>query len=215
MKGNALERIITFTQQELGDEKSGHDFKHVSRVARYANKIRIEDQLAVDSFVVEASAYLHDVIDDKVVKDVPAKIKEVQVLLIELECSSIVIEEILHIIQNMSFSKEMSQVNEPLSLAGKIVQDADRLEAIGAMGILRTAYYGGVSEHPIHDEAILPKVFTKKTEYRRGSTVINHFYEKLLLLPDRMHTDYARKLAFERKDFMEKFLDQFHSEWNV
>ena len=115
----------------------------------------------------------------------------------------------------MSFSKEMSQSGEPLSLAGKIVQDADRLEAIGALGILRTAYYGGGKGHPIHDESIIPKVYTQKTEYRRGSTVINHFHEKLLLLPARMHTDYAHKLAFERKDFMEQFLEQFHLEWNV
>lgn len=109
----------------------------------------------------------------------------------------------------------MSQSGEPLSLAGKIVQDADRLEAIGALGILRTAYYGGGKGHPIHDESIIPKVYSQKTEYRRGSTVINHFHEKLLLLPARMHTDYARKLAFERKDFMEQFLEQFHLEWNV
>ena len=73
----------------------------------------------------------------------------------------------------------------------------------------------GGEGHPIHDESIIPKVYTQKTEYRRGSTVINHFHEKLLLLPARMHTDYARKLAFERKDFMEQFLEQFHLEWNV
>ena len=172
-------------------------------MARLAETIIREDQLPVDSFVVAASAYLHDVIDDKVVDDVAPKIKKVHVLLQSLECSKTDIEEILHIIQNMSFSKEMSQSGEPLSLAGKIVQDADRLEAIGAQG------------HPIHDESIIPKVYTQKTEYRRGSTVINHFHEKLLLLPARMHTDYARKLAFERKDFMEQFLEQFHLEWNV
>lgn len=158
-------------------------------MARLAETIIREDQLPVDSFVVAASAYLHDVIDDKVVDDVAAKIKEVHVLLQSLECSKTDIEEILHIIQNMSFSKGMSQSGEPLSLAGKIVQDADRLEAIGALRILQTAVY------------------------RRGSTVNNHFHEKLLLLPARMHTDYARKLAFERKDFMEQFLEQFHLEW--
>lgn len=184
-------------------------------MARLAETIIREDQLPVDSFVVAASAYLHDVIDDKVVDDVAAKIKEVHVLLQSLECSKTDIEEILHTIQNMSFSKEMSQSCEPLSLAGKIVQDADRLEAIGALGILRTSYYGGGKGHPIHDESIIPKVYSQKTEYRRGSTVINHFHEKLLLLPARMHTDYARKLAFERKDFMEQFLEQFHLEWNV
>ncbi len=112
-------------------------------MARLAETIIREDQLPVDSFVVAASTYLHDVIDDKVVDDVAPKIKKVHVLLQSLECSKTDIEEILHIIQNMSFSKEMSQSCEPLSLAGKIVQDADRLETIGALGILRTAYYGG------------------------------------------------------------------------
>ena len=109
----------------------------------------------------------------------------------------------------------MSQSGKPISLAGKIVQDADRLEAIGALGILRTAYYGGGKGHPIHDESIIPKVYTQKPEYRRGSTVINHFHDNLLLLPVQMHTDYARKLAFERKDFMEQFLEQVHLVWYV
>lgn len=103
-------------------------------MARLAETIIREDQLPVDSFVVAASAYLHDVIDDKVVDDVAPKIKKVHVLLQSLECSKTDIEELLHIIQNMSFSKEMSQSGEPLSLARKIVQDADRLEAIGALG---------------------------------------------------------------------------------
>lgn len=215
MKDKALEKVISFTQKELGDEKTGHDFKHVERVARYSKKIIESDQLEVNLFVVEASAYLHDVIDDKVVQDVAGKVQEVRDFLYSLGTSSSDVEEIMYIIQNMSFSKEMSQGSQHLSLAGKIVQDADRLEAIGAMGILRTAYYGGGHGHPIYDEGILPEDFTNKASYRRGSTVINHFHEKLFLLPDRMHTDYARKVAFERKEFMLQFLDQFHSEWNV
>lgn len=215
MKSNALEQVIDFAYQELHDEKSGHDFKHVRRVANYAKEIVQADQLDVDLFVVEASAYLHDVIDDKVVSDVAGKVEEVRLLLLSLECPIPVVEEILHVIQNLSFSKEISQESEPLTLAGKIVQDADRLEAVGAMGILRTAYYGGIHAHPIHDEAIETVDFTDKETYRKGSTVINHFYEKLLLLPDRMHTTHARKIGFERKVFMEQFLEQFYEEWHV
>lgn len=210
-----IDAVIDFARQELVDEKTGHDFKHVRRVANYAKTIVEADQLVVDDFVVQASAFLHDVIDDKIVADVSSKVDEVEALLYSLDASEDQVKEILHSIQNMSYSKELTNEAEPLSLAGQIVQDADRLEAVGAMGILRTAYYGGGHAHPIHDESLQPKTFASKAEYRQGTTVINHFYEKLLLLPDKMNTSYARTLAFERKQFMEAFLKQFYSEWNV
>ncbi|MEG0293208.1 HD domain-containing protein [Enterococcus sp.] len=212
---NKIDAVIDFARQELADEKTGHDFKHVRRVANYAKMIVEADQLVVDDFVVQASAFLHDVIDDKIVADVSSKVDEVEALLYSLDASENQVKEILHSIQNMSYSKELTNEAEPLSLAGQIVQDADRLEAVGAMGILRTAYYGGGHAHPIHDETLQPKTFASKAEYRQGTTVINHFYEKLLLLPDKMNTSYARTLAFERKQFMEAFLKQFYSEWNV
>ena len=215
MRSNKLDHVIAFARKELENEKSGHDFKHVQRVANYAKMIVEGDQLSVDSFVVQASAYLHDVIDDKVVEDVASKVKEVEALLSSLEVSEAQMKDILHSIQNMSYSKGLTDDVEPLSLAGQIVQDADRLEAVGAMGILRTAYYGGGHGHPIYDEEIKPKTFTSKAEYRQGTTVVNHFYEKLFLLPDKMNTTYARNLAFERKLFMEQFLDQFYAEWHV
>lgn len=212
---NKIEHVIAFARKELANEKTGHDFKHVRRVAHYAEAIVAADQLAVDHFVVQASAYLHDVIDDKIVTDVASKVKEVETLLYSIDASEEQVYDILHSIQNMSYSKELTNEAEPLSLAGQIVQDADRLEAVGAMGILRTAYYGGGHAHPIHDETLQPKIFVSKAEYRQGTTVINHFYEKLLLLPNKMNTTYARTLAFERKQFMEAFLKQFYSEWNV
>ena len=162
-----------------------------------------------------SAAYLHDVIDDKVVIDVAQAIEDLRIFLLSIDFAVVEVAEILSIIQSMSFSKELAEGQQSLTLAGQIVQDADRLEALGAIGILRTAYYGGSKGHPIYDETMLPKNYETKSDYRQGSTVINHFYEKLFLLPERMNTAYGRQEGERRKVLMEAFLEEFYLEWRV
>lgn len=212
---NKLDQVICYTKQKLTDEKTGHDFLHVERVAHLAENIIHEDQLDVNQEIVLSSAYLHDVIDDKVADNIDQAILELTDFLEDIAFTDTEIAEILQIIQNLSFSKEIEKGKQSLSLEGQIVQDADRLEALGAIGILRTAYYGGGHDHPIHHEALKPQNFTSKKEYRKGTTVINHFYEKLFLLPEKMNTKAGKKEADRRKVFMETFLDEFYHEWRV
>jgi len=210
-----LSKVIQYVQAQLETEKSGHDFLHAQRVAHLAEKIIQTDQLSVNQELVLSTAYLHDVIDDKVVLDVEQAVADLRAFLLSIDFSLAEVSEMLSIIQSMSFSKELSEGQQSLSLAGQIVQDADRLEALGAIGILRTAYYGGSKGHPIYDETMLPKSYETKADYRQGSTVINHFYEKLFLLPERMHTAYARQEGERRKVLMEAFLEEFYQEWRV
>lgn len=210
-----LSQVINYTKEKLGHEKTGHDFLHVQRVAHLADTIIQQDQLSVNREVVLSSAYLHDVIDDKVVTDVAQAIDELTAFLQSINFSAETTQEILTIIQNLSFSKEVEAGKLTLSLEGKIVQDADRLEALGAIGILRTAYYGGGHDHPIHDPERQPQQFVSKADYRKGTTVINHFYEKLFLLPEKMNTQAGKKEARRRKEFMGNFLKEFYHEWNI
>ncbi|WP_206857381.1 HD domain-containing protein [Candidatus Enterococcus mangumiae] len=208
-----LSKIANYSMEQLSLDHSGHGVDHTKRVVELARQI-LETEPQADSFITIASAYLHDTIDDKVVEDEEQAKAHLKGFLTSIELAESEIQHIFHIIENMSFSKGLSgQVD--LSLEGKIVQDADRLEALGAIGILRTAYYGGFHGHPIFDPAIQPINYTKKQDYRKGSTVINHFYEKLLLLSDQMNTRYAKQEAKRREAFMRDFLKEFYEEWFV
>ncbi|BCA85769.1 metal-dependent phosphohydrolase [Enterococcus saigonensis] len=207
-----ITRIIAYAKTKLQEDLTGHGFDHAQRVATLAHQIAKKEKAQVDEITLLASAYLHDTIDDKVVPDVAEALAQLQMFLAEIEISAKQQAEIIFIITHMSFSKELEE-KVTLSTAGKIVQDADRLEALGAMGILRTAYFGGSHQHPLYDPAIKPVVFTDKTEYRKGSTVINHFYEKLFLLPKKMNTKTAYEEALRRQKFMETFLTEFYQEW--
>ncbi|GMA08315.1 metal-dependent phosphohydrolase [Tetragenococcus halophilus subsp. flandriensis] len=207
-----LQEVISYAQKNLAQESSGHDFGHAKKTAGLAEKIIEKDQLEVNDFIVMASAYLHDIIDDKVT-DKPEKAQRKLVhFLQEINCSFAEIEGILDIIQNLSFSSEMFAQAKPLSLEGKIVQDADRLEALGATGILRAAYFSGAHGQAIYDENKAVQHFHSKKEYRRPSTMVNHMYEKLFLLPEMMNTPYGQKEGNRRKVFMEDFLEEFYKE---
>lgn len=206
-----LNEIANYSMEQLSLDRSGHGVDHTNRVVELSRQV-LETLPQADSFITLAAAYLHDTIDDKVVEDEKQAKEKLRVFLANIGVAETEIYQIFHIIENMSFSKSLSDDVE-LSLEGKIVQDADRLEALGAMGILRTAYYGGHKGHPIFDPAIQPINYTNKQDYRKGSTVINHFYEKLLLLPDQMNTEYARQEAKRRAAFMRGFLDEFYTEW--
>lgn len=207
-----IPEIIAYAKEKLQEDLTGHGFDHASRVATLATQIAKKEAAQLDEEVLIAAAYLHDTIDDKVVPDVAIALTKLQSFLKEINFSAQQQAEIIFIITNMSFSKEL-EAKANLSIAGQIVQDADRLEALGAMGILRTAYFGGSHQHPLHDPMIKPINFTDKKEYRKGTTVINHFYEKLLLLPDKMNTKTAYTEAVRRQKFMEAFLSEFYQEW--
>lgn len=211
-----LELVIQFAKERLAHDGSGHGFDHAKRVAQLAKRIITDlGDPAVDEFVVLAAAYLHDTIDDKVVASPEIALEELREYLTMIGVDSTQILEIIFIMDNLSFSKEIFGKAAELTINGQIVQDADRLEALGAIGILRTAYYGGSHGSILHDPTIAPRKLTSKAQYREDSTVINHFYEKLYRIVDLMKTPYGRKEGQRRKAFMETFLAEFYEEWDL
>lgn len=211
---NNLAAIRGYAKEKLGSDRSGHDFYHVERVAKIAGKLAEEEGIQ-DILLIEAAGYLHDVIDDKVFANVESEKEALKKFLKGLSFSDESINEIFDIIENISFSKELELGKAELTLAGQIVQDADRIDALGAIGILRTAYYGGHTQSPLYDPNLLPQEFKTKQEYRQKSTVINHFYEKLFKLPATMNTEAGKAEAQKRMVFMEEFLKRFYEEWNL
>lgn len=206
-----LDNVKAFVKQKLSHDFSGHDMAHIERVVKLANKI-LNHQPQANAFIVLMSAYLHDVIDEKVIADVNNAINELQDYLRSLNLTTEEIRAIFDIIENMSYRKNLSQ-QATLSLEGQIVQDADRLDAIGAIGIGRTFYYGGNKHNIMHDPNILPRTKLNEDNYKQPNTVINHFYEKLFLLKDMMNTQTAKQIAEQRHEILVKFVKQFEQEW--
>ena len=206
-----LENVKAFVKQKLSHDFSGHDMAHIERVVKLANKI-LNHQPQANAFIVLMSAYLHDVIDEKVIADVGNAINELQGYLRSLNLTTEEMRAIFDIIENMSYRKNLSQ-KTTLSLEGQIVQDADRLDAIGAIGIGRTFYYGGNKHNIMHDPNILPRTKLNEDNYKQPNTVINHFYEKLFLLKDMMNTQTAKQIAEQRHEILVKFVKQFEQEW--
>lgn len=214
MQNNKIEAIRNYAKEKLGDDRSGHDFYHVERVAKIAEKLAEKEGVS-DTLIIETASYLHDVIDDKIVAEVDTEKKSLKKFLKELDFSADNIQEIFEIIENISFSQEIEKGKANLTIAGQIVQDADRIDALGAIGILRTAYYGGHTQSPLYDPNIQPQEFKSKQDYRKKSTVINHFYEKLFKLPATMNTQAGKLEAQRREAFMENFLETFYAEWDL
>ncbi|MBF8807998.1 MAG: HD domain-containing protein [Enterococcus lacertideformus] len=209
-----LSAIANYSMKQLSHDQTGHGFDHTRRVVKLATKI-LDTEPAANPLITLAAAYLHDTIDDKVVKDEAKAKEDLRHFLESIALDLPTIQAIFFIIDNMSFSKSLSEEVPELSLEGKIVQDADRIEALGAIGILRTAYFGGGHGHPIFDPECHPINYVNKIDYRKGSTVINHFYEKLFLLTDLMNTTYGKKEAKRREIFMREFLEEFFKEWSI
>lgn len=208
-----IELIRKFVEEKLSSDKTGHDLAHIRRVENNALRLCEEENFTDDEIsIIIAAVLLHDVIDYKLVDDVEKASREVHDILIMSGANGDEIEEIEDIINNMSFSKNLIE-RKKLSKYGEIVQDADRLDAIGAIGIGRTFYYGGAKGHAFYDDTT-PTDLVNPTEddYKNSATVINHFYEKLLKLKDLMNTDSAKKEAEIRTEFMKKFLEQFYRE---
>ncbi|MCX8596226.1 MULTISPECIES: HD domain-containing protein [unclassified Gilliamella] len=206
-----LNNVKMYVKQKLSHDFSGHDMAHIERVVKLAQKI-LNHQPQANAFIVLMSAYLHDVIDEKVTEDVDSAIIELKEYLRSLKLTSAEINAIFDIIENMSYRKNLSQ-KATLSLEGQIVQDADRLDAIGAIGIGRTFYYGGNKHNIMHDPNVPPRIKLDENNYKQTNTVINHFYEKLFLLKDMMNTDTAKQMAEKRHEILVKFVNQFEQEW--
>lgn len=206
-----LNNVKMYVKQKLSYDFSGHDMAHIERVVKLAQKI-LNHQPQANAFIVLMSAYLHDVIDEKVTEDVDSAIIELKEYLRSLKLTSAEINAIFDIIENMSYRKNLSQ-KATLSLEGQIVQDADRLDAIGAIGIGRTFYYGGNKHNIMHDPNVPPRIKLDENNYKQTNTVINHFYEKLFLLKDMMNTDTAKQMAEKRHEILVKFVNQFEQEW--
>jgi uncharacterized protein len=207
---SVLDSAGVWVRGKLAHESSGHDWWHIDRVVRTARTIASEEQ--ADIFVCELAALLHDMADEKLNADPAAAQRDLEAWLAASGASSSEAAHVLEIIATMSFK---GGSRPPMrTLEGKVVQDADRLDAIGAVGIARVFAYSGAKRRPIHDPARPPREHMTEAEYRSGDdTAINHFHEKLLKLKDRMNTSYARRLAEARHRFMEAYLDEFDAEW--
>lgn len=206
--------LTNFIKEQFQHEGTGHDWFHIERVTKLA--LRIQEQEGGDRACVHVAALLHDISDHKFNGgDFEKGGKEALLLLKKLEFPITFAEKVADIVNAVSY-KGANVKDKMNCLEGKIVQDADRLDAIGAIGIARAFAYGGAINQPIYDPTVEPTQHASKEEYLKNRThTVNHFYEKLLLLKDRLHTPTAKKMAEQRHAFMEQFLAEFYKEWNV
>lgn len=209
-----IQKTIAFVKEELEGAETGHDWFHIERVWKLS--LKIAETEGGNREVVELAALLHDIADPKFHNgDETLALKISEEWMNSLKVPQDVVEQVLFIIKNISF-KNRGESHEIPPIELKIVQDADRLDAIGAIGIARTFNFGGFKNNLMYHPEILPKLNMSKEEYKKNQgTTVNHFYEKLLLLKDLMNTDSAKKIASERHDFMLQFLEQFYKEWNL
>ena len=207
-----IDKTIFFVKQKLENAEGGHDWFHVERV--YKNAILISKSETCDQIVVELGALLHDIADSKFHNgDESIGPKTARTFLEKEHVEESTIQHVIKIIENISFKGGNFQ-KQFHSKELEIVQDADRLDAIGAIGIARTFNYGGFKNRVLYNPEIAPNLKMNKEEYKNSdSPTLNHFYEKLLLLKDKMNTTTGKKIASERHKYMENFLSQFYAEW--
>ena len=211
-KQEVIKNTANYVKSKLEGESSGHDWWHVNRVWKNAQMISKSEKC--DKFVVELAALLHDISDWKFNKgDEEAGAKIARDWLLKLKVEQSVADHVYEIIATSSF-KGAKVKSEMETIEGKVVQDADRLDAMGALGIGRTFAYGGTKGREMYDPNVKPQLHDSADKYKsNNSPTINHFYEKLLLLKDRMNTKTAKKMAVSRHKFMELFLERFYKEW--
>ena len=208
---NALKSKI---KAQFEGDPTGHDWFHVERVWRNAKAIAEKEK--ADLLIVELGALLHDIADHKFVDNFEeASVARTKTLLKPYNLSDEVVDAVIHIVLHTSFKGGIGE-NQMKSLEGKIVQDADKLDAIGAIGIARAFAFGGKFGSQLYDPKVEAQNHQTLESYQKNRThTINHFYEKLLKLKDLMHTDTAKKIAESRDTYMKGFLNQFYSEWNA
>lgn len=211
-KEEIIKKTAQYARKTMEGESSGHDWWHAYRVWQMARHLGKSEK--ADMFTVELAALLHDIADYKLHGgDTEIGPRIAGEWLKSLNVDGKIIEHIQEIIRDASF-KGANVKSGMKTLEGKIVQDADRLDAIGAMGIARTFTYGGYKGAPIYEPEVKPVMHNSFEEYKSITPpTINHFYEKLLLLKDLMNTKTAKKIAKERHEYMEKYLERFYKEW--
>ncbi|TYP99946.1 uncharacterized protein C7447_101554 [Tenacibaculum adriaticum] len=209
-----IQNTINFVKETLKGAEGGHDYFHIERV--YKNSLLIAKDEKVDGFIVALGALLHDIADSKFYNgDETIGPKKARLFLKNQQVDETTIIHVENIIKNISF-KGGNFEQQFTSPELDVVQDADRLDAIGAIGIARCFNYGGFKNRELYNPEIPPNLNMTKDEYKKSTApTINHFYEKLLLLKDKMNTESGKKLAEERHFFMEAFLNQFYIEWNA
>lgn len=210
-KLDIINNTIEFVKEKLSGDSSGHDWWHIYRVWNLSKRIQTAE--GGNLFIIELAALLHDVADWKFYENENDGLQVVYNFLNTQDIEPETVELVIEIIQNISF-KGAGVKDKMISTEGKIVQDADRLDAIGAIGVGRTFAFGGKFGNEMHNPEIDVKMHQNFDEYKNSKgTTINHFHEKLLLLKDRMNTDTAKQIAELRHKYMQDFLKQFMSEW--
>ena len=208
---NTVEKALEYVKKVFENDYSGHDFFHTLRVYKMATSIAIKEK--ADLKIVQLAALLHDVDDIKLSPETHTNKDKARNFLTINNVSETNIETICRIIDEISYRGNDSVV--PKTLEGKCVQDADRLDAIGAIGIARAFAYGGNHNRVIYDPDITPNLNMGSEEYIKGkSTTINHFYEKLFKLKDLMNTDIAKIIAQQRENYMKDYINEFMNEWD-
>ncbi len=215
-KSEIINQTTQFVKSTLQGAEGGHDWFHIQRVFNNAQLIAKGE--IVDVFIVELGALLHDIADAKFYDgDESIGPKKARVFLEGIKVDESIIQHIEKIISNISFKNSLSKNDLKQKFTSKeleVIQDADRLDAIGAIGIARAFNYGGFKNREIHNPEIQPNINQDKVTYKNSTApTINHFYEKLLLLKDKMNTRTGRKIAAARHQFMELYLKQFYNEW--
>lgn len=212
MKQKMIGLTEKYVYDQLNLDASGHDWFHIDRVRKLALHIAKEEKRG-NAFIIEMAALLHDIPDDKLNDDVDAAWGKLDDWLQELKLDEDRVKAIKEIIRTISYSS--GQLKLP-SIEAEIVQDADRLDAIGAIGIARTFAFGGKKGQPMYDPELPVRENMSKMEYRKGkSSSVHHFYEKLLRLQDKLNTSTAKKIASERHEYMVGYLKEFYKEWDV
>ena len=207
-----IEKTKEFVKEKLYGEGSGHDWFHIERVYNLSRYLAEKEN--ADSFIVEMAALLHDIDDWKFSSSNDTNTTNTEVFLRKIQVNEEELIKIIKIINTISFKGGVVDSSQE-TIEGKVVQDADRLDAIGAIGIAWTFAYGGNKNRVIYDPNIKPINFTSLEEVKsENNHTINHFYEKLLKLKDLMNTKSAKEIAEKRHKYMEEFLNEFYSEWN-
>ncbi|WP_219834865.1 HD domain-containing protein [Paenibacillus sp. R14(2021)] len=211
VKQRILDAAELFARAELGGDVTGHEWWHIHRVVRMAQQLA--GQEGADTFICCLAALLHDVADEKLNDSKESGLRKVKDWLEGQAVNGPDAEHVMEIIANMSFN---GGANPPMrTLEGQVVQDADRLDAIGAIAIARAFLYAGWKGHAIYDPELKPREAMTPEEYRGGkTTAINHFYEKLLKLKDRINTTSGKAIAEERHRYMEAYVERFLQEWD-
>ena len=215
MTNNQLIEVTkSFVRETLKNAEGGHDWFHTERV--YNNALLISKTEKVDVFVVKLGSLLHDIADSKFHDgDETVGPNLAREFLFKQNVDSLVIEHVVNIIKHISFKNSLENDEKFSSKELEVIQDADRLDAIGAIGIARCFNYGGFKNRPLFDPAVKPNLKMTKEDYKTSvSPTINHFYEKLMLLKDKMNTKSGRQIAEKRHKFMTLYLEQFYAEWN-